>query len=447
MNGYRAFAHAAIAMLGEIAVLSVLAGPVLGQSQAESLSASFRKAVARVSPAVVAIRPAGVALPFVQVPLPNFGPFRTGELGPRAAARIGEIDAEAGGSGLVIDADRGHILTNDHVLRGASQAVVILPGGRERFSSEIRRDPRFDVAILSIDPKGLDLTQVVWGDPGTLEAGDWVLSAGQPAVAAPAYSAGIFSAFRPRIGSGPADGWLETDAVVNSTNSGGPLVNLKGEVLGINSALASRRGGLAGMSYAMPANRARRIAADLAEFGHVRRAYLGVQVEPVQQVSAPDRPREAANVVIVAVTPGTPAADAGLRPGDRILSIAGRPIAGPGMLQSVVELAPIGEELTVSVERGGQRVDVKVRPQAQANPAEFGRGGPGSRIEPDPLRDSFRGRNRDPARNPAVPVAPRPEAPAQRQPPGLPDPLPQRNGLEPGPPGDASPGPAEDPPG
>src|SRR5262249_53869575 len=160
-----------------------------------------------------------------------------------------------------------------------------------------------------------------WGDPGALEPGDWVLAVGRPAASAPAVSAGILSARRTSISVGPADRWLETDAVVNPVSSGGPLVNLSGEDGGISSELATRRGGLTGMGYAVPAKRARRVATDLVEFGRVRRAYLGVQVEPVQP-SAPERGTDVAKVAIVSVNPGTPAAEAGLRPGDRILSIA-----------------------------------------------------------------------------------------------------------------------------
>jgi len=373
MNGCRTGAHAARVIVWGLVCLCGAAAPALAQGQAESLSASFRKATGRVSPAVVAIRPLDSPHRFVPMPLPSVGPLRLGEMVPRVAVRVGEIDGEPAGTGLVIDLDRGHVLTCDHVLRGSSQAAVILADGRERFSSQIRRDPRLDLAVLVIDPKGLNLTQAAWGDPGALQPGDWVLSIGQPAGSAPSISAGIFSALRAGAGIAPADLLLETDARVNPLHSGGPLVNLKGEVVGINVTLAGRRGGLASMGYAIPADRARRAAADLAEFGRVRRAYLGVQVEPVQP-SLPERPMDAAPVVIVSVNPGTPASEAGLRPGDRIVSIGGRPIAGVAMLQSAVELAPIGEELALAVDRDGQRIEVKV--PARAQPMSPGLGGP-----------------------------------------------------------------------
>jgi serine protease Do len=426
MNGWRRLARAAIFVVGGLAVSSGATAQGFAQNQAESLSAAFRKAAARVSPGVVTVRPVGGAIPFVPVPLPNVGPFRPGEWAARGGVRIGEVDGEPGGSGVVIDADRGHVLTNEHVLRGSSQAVVVLADGRERFSSEIRRDPRLDLAVVIIDLKGLDLTPIAWGDPGALEVGDWVLAIGRPASSAASVSAGIVSARRTSIAIGPADPWLETDASINPLNSGGPLVNLNGEVVGINSAMASRRGGIAGMGYAVPANRARRVAADLLEFGRVRRAYLGVQVEPVQ-ASSPDRTTEVAKVVIVSVGPGTPAAEAGLRPGDRILSIAGRPVASAATLQSMVELAPIGEELSVGIERAGERLVVKVRPGAQPLPGAPGRGGPAARAQPETRRDALRGRNTSRSRSLAPPATPNPERPGAGQDPPSLDPIPQRD--------------------
>jgi serine protease Do len=429
MDGWRRLAWAVVVIVGSLAAGGGSAAPALAQSQAESLSASFRKAVARVDGAVVSVRPIGTAVPLVSVPLPQVGPFRPGDWIPRATARFGELDGEPGGSGLVIDADRGVVLTNDHELRGASQAVVTLPDGHERSTSEIRRDTRLDLAILVIDPKGLGLTQAAWGDSGVIEPGDWLLAIGRPAGRASSISAGIFSASRLSMAGAPAEEWLETDALVNSVNSGGALVNLKGEVVGINTAIATRRGGLAGMGYAVPANRARRAAADLIQFGQVRRAYLGVQVDPLPP-SAPDRGADGARLVIVNVSAGTPAAIAGLQPGDRILSIGGRPVAGPGMLQALVEFAPIGEELAVAIERSSERRVVTVRPQAQPGPGGLGRGAPGirPRVDPDTPRDALRVPGASPPRIfSRPPIAPRPAQPPADQDPSALDPIPQRD--------------------
>ena len=283
------------------------------------------------------------------------------------------------GSGLLIDADRGLVVTTEQVLRGSSQAAVIFSDGSERPASQIRRDPRVDLALLFVDVKGLNLNTAAWGDSDALEPGDWVLALGSAGGSPPSMSAGIFSARRQGIGVFPGDDWLETDTRSSPANLGGPLVNLKGEVVGINTAFPGRPGGLGGLNYVVPAARARRIATDLAEFGHVRRAYLGVQIEPAEPL--PGGPRGAGPVKISSVSAGTPAALAGLRPGDRIKSVNGRSMAGIGMLQSAIETAPVGEELLLSIDRNGASLEVKVRPQAQpVPPGSPGR--PGSRIVP-----------------------------------------------------------------
>jgi serine protease Do len=219
-----------------------------------------------------------------------------------------------------------------------------------------------------------------------------VLSIGQPAGNAPTLSAGIFSARRRGLLAGsPAEEWLETDAAVNARNSGGPLVNLNGEVVGISTALTGRHTEFDGMGFAIPSDRARRIAADLVEFGRVRRAFLGVQVEPAGAVR-PGRSTPQGSVVIASVGPGTPAADAGLRAGDVVVKIAGQPVAGVGMLQGLVETAPIGKELVLTIERGGKWQDVVVRPQAQPTPSVASPGTSLPSAVPEARRDVLRSR-------------------------------------------------------
>jgi serine protease Do len=411
MTDWRPSLLGVIRIARALALAIVLAGPAFGQSPPESLSASFRKAVDRAGAAVVTVRPIGIAAQFPLVPRPAIGAPLLRDLLPRRAFGAGE-PAEPAGSGLVIDAERGYVLTNEHVLAGSSQAAVILADGRERRTSQIRRDARTDLALLAIDPTGLNLKTASWGDSSLLDAGDWAVSIGRPAASAPAISAGIVSARRIGIGIAPADEWIETDAVVNFASSGGPLVNLKGEVVGLCTLLAAGRGGLDGMRYAIPASRARRIAGDLAEFGRVRRAFLGVQIAPVEP-SGPEGVAGEASVVISSVSPGTPAAEAGLRPGDRLLRVDGKAIMTTVGLQSLVEFAPIGEEMKLIIERAGKRLEVKVRPQAQ--PAPGGRVGPGmgAPFEAQPWRGPVPGGIRAPGRN-----LPRREAPGAGNPPG-----------------------------
>jgi serine protease Do len=405
-----------------LALLGLAPSWALGQTQAESLADSFRKAVDRAAPAVVAVRPLDPMNPGL---LPSIGPSRPFDAAPLQPFGVGKMDRDASASGVVIDADRGYIVTGDHVLRGSSRAVIVLADGRERLVSQIRRDPGADLAVLIVDPKGLNLTQAAWGDPAALRPGDWVLSIGRPMGGAPSISTGIYSARR--LGTSAAglpEDLLETDAAVNALNSGGPLINLNGEVVGINTDLAGRRPLISGMGFAIPTDRARRIGADLAEFGRFRRAILGVQIEPADG-RVPDRPIPPGAVVIGNVTPGTPAAQAGLRPKDVIVSIAGRPVAGVGMLQGLIETAPVGQDLSLTIERAGRRQDVVVRPTAM--PAPLGMGSPLAvpRQVPsqrrDALRDGMGGRDPAAPRDTSPPLP----SPAREEAPSLLDPIPE----------------------
>jgi serine protease Do len=352
-----------------VAIVVLLSIPAAAQNQAESLSASFRKAAQRVAPSLVGVRPLGVSRPLVTVPIPNVGPFRPTDFIPRGVLRnSNEVEGDTIGSGFIVDADRGIVVTTEGVLRGSSQAVVVFSDGTERVASQIRRDLRSDVAILVVDLKGQGASAASWGDSNALEPGDWVLALGSAAGSPPSMSAGIYSARRRGIGPAAGLEWLETDVRIGPVYWGGPIVNLKGEVVGMSGTLPNSAPLPSGSHYILPAGRIRRIAADLAEFGQVRRGYLGVQVEPLEILGrAPGAP---GGVVISSVGAGTPAAAAGLRPGDRILSANGRRLISLGQLQAVVEETPIGEELTLLVDRNGGRMEVKLRPQAQPGPAE-----------------------------------------------------------------------------
>jgi serine protease Do len=400
MNGRRRIPHVAI-MVSVLHAIGQASSPSWGQTQAESLAASFRQAADRVAPAVVAVRPLDPTYPLTSAANLPIGPIRPFAVGPRLSFRVGDADSEPTGSGVVVDAKHGYILTNDHVLQGSSQATVILADGRERITSQVRRDPAVDLAVLVVDTAGLNLTQAKLGDPNLLRPGDWVLSIGQPGGSSPVLSSGILSARRRGTGTPSlSEEWLETDAAVNSLNSGGPLVNLAGEVVGINTAQTGRRAPIAGMGFALPADRARRVAADLIAYGRLRRAFLGVQIEPADRAS-PARSIPPGSVVIATVTAAAPAAEAGLRPGDVIVAVAGRPVAGPMMLQGLIENAPIGEDLTVTIERGAERQDVTVRPRPQ--PVSVSpRALPEAR--PNLLPGRARGRNRVAPRDTSPPL-------------------------------------------
>ena len=265
--------HRIIDLPTRIALLILLTSApssVLGQTQAESLATSFRKAVDRAAPAVVAVRPLDPMSPGL---LPSIGPIRPFEGAVRQPFGAGEIDREANITGIVIDAERGYILTVDHVLRGARSATVAFADGHMLGVNQIRRDPAVDLAVLIVDPKRTKLAQVAWGDPAALQPGDWVVSVGRPMGKDPSISAGIYSARRRGTSAtGLPEDLLETDASVNALNSGGPLINLHGEVVGINTDLVGGRPLIAGMGFAIPIDRARR---SRSRFGGIRQISPG----------------------------------------------------------------------------------------------------------------------------------------------------------------------------
>ena len=179
-------------------------------------------------------------------------------------------------------------------------------------------------------------------------------------------TAGIVSGKGRGIGLALYEDLIQTDAAINPGNSGGPLVNLKGEIVGINTAMKTTGGGYEGVGFAVPASRARRVASDLAEFGRVRRAYLGVTIRPVDPATA-ERFGPLGAAMITSVSPASPAAEAGLLSGDVILQVDGKPVEGPGPLQALIEVARVGEPLTLSISRSGmaQVVEIPVRPASQ----------------------------------------------------------------------------------
>ena len=333
-------------------------------TEAEALSSSFRKASRKVLPAVVTIRPTGeigVDIDLRGLPVPDVGPFLGGRLRGRFPGPDGGLaPTEGGGSGVIIDADKGYVLTNDHLVSGASTVRVVLNNGRERVASQIRRDPKSDLALLIIDAKGL--TQAQWGDSDAIDIGDWVLAIGQPFGLADTVTAGIVSSKGRGLGMAMYEDLIQTDAAINPGNSGGPLVNLKGEVVGINTAIKSTRGSYEGIGFAVPASRAKRVAADLAQFGAVRRAFLGVSIGTAGPEVAERLERPGA-VVVNDVAAGSPAEKAGIKRGDLILTLRSKPVLGTGALQSAIEFATVGEPLTLGVERDGGTVEVKVVPE------------------------------------------------------------------------------------
>ncbi len=417
IGGPRAW-RMALAIVLAVLGTGIFDGRGQAQDQAASLSASFRRAAARARGALVAVRvPDGFrpGMPYVPARPGRFGPA---PVLPPLMDRPTDLDGRGSCTGVVIDADKGYILTADQPTEGASQLIVTFPDGQERLTSQVRRDLRSDLALLVVDMQGLHPVAVKWGDPTRLEAGDWLIALGQPGVGDPTMSAGVFSTRR----RGGGEELLEADVAITRIGAGGVLVNLDGEVVGIARLVGRRAHGLEGMGHAIPADRARRIAADLAQFGAVRRAYLGITVAPAEAADA-GRGGPTPGVRVAAVGVGGPAAEAGVRPGDRLLAVVGRPVHDTASVQEAVELAPIGAELPVTLERQGQRIELKIRPRAAPTAMGALRS---PRLNPlvETGRDEQRGNSLIPGMPPAGPRVPGvPVVPGAPPPLGPPDPL------------------------
>jgi serine protease Do len=261
------------------------------------------------------------------------------------------------GSGFIIDPS-GFIITNNHVVEGADKIKVKLVEGKEYQATIKGRDPKTDLALIQITNPPKDLAYLVLGDSDAIRVGDWVVAVGNPFGLSHTVTQGIISAKGRVIGAGPYDNFLQTDASINPGNSGGPLLNLKGEVVGINTAiLASGQG----IGFATPSNMAKSVIPQLKEKGKVTRGMLGVQVQNVTpELAKSFNLPEPKGALVAEVNPGTPAEKAGLQRGDIIIEFNGHPIQEMNELPRMVADAPPGTPATVKVLREGKEKTFKL---------------------------------------------------------------------------------------
>ena len=263
------------------------------------------------------------------------------------------------GSGFVASGD-GYIVTNFHVVREAAAIVIRLHDQSEFKARLVGSDPKTDIALLKVDAKGL--TMLPFGDSDRLQVGEPVMAIGNPFGLDQTVTTGIVSAKERFIGSGPYDDFIQTDASVNPGNSGGPLVDTRGALVGINTAIFSQSGGSVGIGFAIPVNLAKDVLIQLREKGTVTRGYLGVSVAPVtpeaRQAAGLDRPRGA---LVMEVAPRSPAAEAGLKPGDVIVAFQGTDIQNPHDLTRRVGGTPPGATVALTVARRDGRQEVKTK--------------------------------------------------------------------------------------
>lgn len=261
------------------------------------------------------------------------------------------------GSGFIINPD-GHIVTNHHVVDGATEIKVKLSDGRELTAKVVGRDPKTDLALLKVETIGLPVIPL--GSSTELQVGEPVMAIGNPFGLEQTVTTGIVSATGRVIGEGPYDNFIQTDASINPGNSGGPLINTRGQAIGINTAIFTQTGGSVGIGFAIPIDLAKTVVTQLAGVGHVVRGYLGVSIQPV----TPDLAKvfgleQSRGALVASVVEGSSAAKAGVKPGDIITEYNGHPVARSEDLPRAVAETPVGHEVPMTVIRDGEPVTLK----------------------------------------------------------------------------------------
>jgi serine protease Do len=340
-------------------------------AHAHNLSRAFRHAADRATPAVVAItvkldtspqvgvrNPEGIQNlpPEIRRFLEQFGgDMQFHQFDGGASGK----PSEGTGSGVIID-PRGIVLTNNHVVQGAVELTVQLADGRTFTGSNIKTDKLTDLAIFTIEG-AKDLTAISIGKSDEMEIGDWVIAIGSPFELHHTVSAGIISGKGRSLSAASRSQFLQTDAAINPGNSGGPLVNLQGELIGINTAIASRSGGYNGIGFAIPSRTVSWVTEELLDDGIVQRSYLGVQIqEMTDKLSKQFRLPRRGGVIVSAIIPGSPGANAGLVSGDVITHFAGTKVGTPSELQSVVERSSIANSHVVLLVRDGKPLSINI---------------------------------------------------------------------------------------
>lgn len=344
--------------------------------KANELSKAFRNAAHVAMPSVVTVRsktrakavkrmvpdkenPHRGENPFKGTPFEDFfnnAPDGFGDFG----GRMGQMPRREGmGSGVIIDKS-GVILTNNHVVEGADEVIIHLADGREFKAEDIKTDEQTDLAVVRIKGAG-SLPAAKMGDSDQLEIGDWVIAVGNPFELEQTVSAGIISGKGRELGNIRRAKFLQTDAAINPGNSGGPLLNLEGEVIGINTAIATNNGSFQGIGFAIPINLAKWVTDQLVKKGNVERAYLGVQIAEVDhQLAQKFGVKRGEGVLVGDVVANSPAAEAGFHEGDVITSFDGHKVHNPRELQEFVERVPVGSKQKVDVQRDGKAVTLTV---------------------------------------------------------------------------------------
>jgi serine protease Do len=382
--------YKALMFVGALALAAPLA-PVPGIANPGWAAAlpSFSEVVKKAKPAVVTVRvEAGARMAGDLPPLPFDDPLLR-EFFERFFGGVPDFPAPKPdngpkrmglGSGFIIDPS-GLIVTNNHVIENADTVTVILENGEEYRAEVVGTDDKTDLAVLRINA-GRSLPSVPWGDSDKVEVGDWVVAIGNPFGFGGTVTAGIVSARGRNLHSGPYDDFIQFDAPINRGNSGGPLFDQDGNVIGVNTAIFSPSGGNVGVGFAIPSSQARKVTAALIAEGRVERGWLGVAIQPVTpEIAESLGLAKAEGALVASVEPDGPAEAAGIRAGDVIAEFAGTRIATLRDLTTAVADTAPGSEAAVTVWRDGERRTLEV--EVARMPAQRGASAPSRGPESD----------------------------------------------------------------
>jgi Do/DeqQ family serine protease len=278
-----------------------------------------------------------------------------------------ERETQSVGSGVIVDARRGLVLTNHHVVANADEILITLKDRRRLKGEVLGSDPETDIAVLKVPPEGL--RDVALGDSDTLQVGDFVIAIGNPFGLGQTVTSGIVSALgRTGLGIEGYEDFIQTDASINPGNSGGALVNLRGELIGINTAILGPAGGNIGIGFAIPVNMARGVMEQIVAYGEVRRGELGIAVQDLTPELAEGLRLDVSEGAVVAeVTPGSAGARAGLEVGDVIVALDGAPLRNVADLRNRIGLLRVGDTVRLTVIRKSESLSLEAKIQARAD--------------------------------------------------------------------------------
>lgn len=329
--------------------------------------ASFADLAERLSPAVVNISSTQKTAAAEDMPeMPQFppgSPFQDffDEFMSRRGQGMPLTPTSSLGSGFIIDAQNGYIITNNHVIRDADEIRVTFSNNETVPAEIVGKDEKVDIAVLKVKPKS-KLTAVPFGDSDVMRVGDWIVAIGNPFGLGGTVTTGIISARQRDINSGPYDDYLQTDASINRGNSGGPMFNLKGEVIGINTAIFSPSGGSVGIGFAVPSSLAKPVINQIIQYGRTRRGWLGVRIQTVTDEIAESLGLDSARGALVAsINKDGPADVVGIQPGDIILKFNNQDIKEMRFLPRYVAEADINSVADVEYWRDGKILSAKVK--------------------------------------------------------------------------------------